>query len=140
MVERSARRVPVAQLLHRACQRADSLFSQAVGEAALTRSQFAVLNAVKLSGGGSQSTLVALTGIDRSSMADLVARLIKYGWLQRTRAQNDRRAYEVRMTAKGAAVLAAVEPAARKTSDALLAPLSTAERRQFLASLERIVE
>jgi DNA-binding MarR family transcriptional regulator len=139
MVERPAKRAPVAQLLHRACQRADSLFSQAVGKPALTRSQFAVLNAVKQADGGSQSTLVEGTGIDRSSMTDLVARLIKYGWLQRTRAEHDRRAYEVRMTAKGAAVLAAVEPAARKTDNALLAPLSKAERTQFLAALERIV-
>jgi DNA-binding MarR family transcriptional regulator len=139
MVERSARRTPVAQLLHRACQRADSLFSQAVGKPALTRSQFAVLNAAKQSGGGSQSTLVEVTGIDRSSMADLVARLVKHGWLQRTRAEHDRRAYQVRLTAKGAAVLATVEPAARKTNNALLAPLSKAERTQFLAALERIV-
>ena len=80
-----------------------------------------------------------VTGIDRSSMADLVARLIKYGWLQRTRAQHDKRAYEVRLTAKGTAVLAAVEPAARKTDEALLSPLSKSERTQFRVALERIV-
>ena len=139
MVERSASRTPVAQLLHRACQRADSAFAQAVGRPALTRSQYAVLNAVKQSGGGSQSTIVEGTGIDRSSVADLVARLVKRGWLQRSRSEHDKRAYEVRLTAKGAAILAAAEPAARKTNDALLAPLSKAERSQFLAALARIV-
>jgi len=139
MVERSASPVPVAQLLHRACQRADSLFTQAVGKPALTRSQFVVLNAVKQTGGGSQSTLVEATGIDRSSMADLVARLIKHGWLQRTRSDHDKRAYEVRLTPKGAAVLAAVEPAARKTNEGLLAPLSKAERTQFIVTLKRIL-
>ena len=81
MVERSARRTPVAQLPHRACQRADSLFSQAVGKPALTRSQTAALNATQQSGGGWRSTLVELTGIDRSSMANLAARLVKQGWL-----------------------------------------------------------
>jgi DNA-binding MarR family transcriptional regulator len=139
MVERSASPTPVAQLLHRACQRADSLFTQANAKPALTRSQFVVLNAVKQSGGGSQSTLVDATGIDRSSMADLVGRLVKLGWLQRTRSKQDRRAYEVQLTAKGVAVLARAEPAARRTNEALLASLSKEERTQFIVILERIL-
>ncbi len=79
MVERAAS-PHVAQLLHRALQRADSVFAQSVGRYALTRSQFAILNAVKQSGGGgTQSALVKVTGIDRSSIADLVGRLVKRG-------------------------------------------------------------
>ena len=141
LVERIANRTPAAQLLHRALQRADSVFAQAVGKQALTRSQFAVLHAVQQSGGGgSQTDVVEATGIDRSSMADLVARLVQRGWLQRQRTERDRRAYEVRLTAKGAAVLAAAEPAARKTQNVLLAPLSKAERSRFLAALELIVK
>jgi len=139
MVERAAS-PHVAQLLHRALQRADSVFAQSVGRYALTRSQFSVLNAVKQSGGGgTQSALVAVTGIDRSSIADLVGRLIKRGWLQRGRAEHDKRAYSVQLTAKGAAVFAAAEPAARQTADLLLAPLSQAERLRFLSALEKIV-
>jgi DNA-binding MarR family transcriptional regulator len=104
MVERSAS-PPVAQLLHTALQRADSVFAQSVGRYALTRSQFAVLNAVKQSGsGGTQSALVEATGIDRSSIADLVGRLVKRGWLQRRPAEHDKRAYSVQLTQKGAAV------------------------------------
>ena len=92
----------VAQLLHRALQRADSVFAQSVGTHALTRSQFEVLDAVKQSGGGvTQSALVELTGTDRSSMADLVARLVKRGWLRRRRADHDKRANAVQLTAKG---------------------------------------
>ena len=139
MVERAAS-THVAQLLHRALQRADSVFAQSVGPQTLTRSQFAVLNAVKQSGGGgTQSALVEVTGIDRSSIADLVARLVKRGWLKRRRAEHDKRAYSVRLTAKGAAVFAAAEPAARQTEDLLLAPLSKAERLQFLRALEKVV-
>jgi len=139
MVERAAS-PHVAQLLHSALQRADSVFAQSVSPQALTRSQFAVLNAVKQSGGGgTQSALVEVTGIDRSSIADLVARLVKRGWLKRRRAEHDKRAYSVRLTAKGAAVFAAAEPAARQTEDLLLAPLSKAERLQLLRALEQIV-
>ena len=139
MVERSseyARRSTVTSAL----QRADSVFAQSVGPNALTRSQFAVLNAVKQSGGGgTQSDLVEATGIDRSSIADLVARLVKRGWLRRRRAEHDKRANEVELTAKGAAVFAAAEPAALQTADLLLAPLSQADRLRFLRALEQIV-
>jgi DNA-binding MarR family transcriptional regulator len=139
MVER-APSPHVAQLLHRALQRADSLFAQSVGTHALTRSQFAVLNAVKQSGGGgTQSALVDVTGIDRSSIADLVGRLVKRGWLQRRPAEHDKRAYSVQLTAKGAAVLAAAEPTARQTANLLLAPLSQTERLRFVRALEKIV-
>ena len=140
MVERSAS-THVAQLLRRALQRADSVFAQSVGPHALTRSQFDVLNAVKQSGGGvTQNALVELTGTDRSSMADLVARLVKRGWLRRRRADHDKRANAVQLTAKGESVFAAAELAARQTADLLLAPLSQAERVRFLRSLELIVE
>jgi MarR family transcriptional regulator, temperature-dependent positive regulator of motility len=139
MVER-APSPHVAQLLRRALQRADSVFAQSAGAHALTRSQFAVLNAVKQSGGGgTQSALVEVTGIDRSSIADLVGRLVKRGCLQRRPAEHDKRAYSVQLTAKGAAVLAAAEPTARQAANLLLAPLSQTERLRFVRALEKIV-
>lgn len=139
MADRSASRSSAFQLLHRAGQRADSVFAREVGKTALTRSQFAVLLAVKRSTGGSQSAIVEATGIDRSSTAALVLRLVEKGWLQRRRTQSDKRVYAVRLTATGASVLASAEPAATKTDGALLAPLSASERSRFLEALERIV-
>jgi hypothetical protein len=59
----------VAHLLHRAGQRADSLFAGGVGDI-LTPRQFAVLQAVAEADGLSQTGIMAATGIDRSSTAD----------------------------------------------------------------------
>ena len=66
-------------LLHRAGQRADELFSATMGESDLTPRQFAVLKTVAKSEDLSQTALVQQTGIDRSTLADIVRRLIKKG-------------------------------------------------------------
>jgi hypothetical protein len=65
-------------LLHRASQRADSLFSGHAGNS-LTPRQFVVLQAVAEADGLSQTGIMAATGIDRSSTADLVRRLVSHG-------------------------------------------------------------
>ena len=126
-------------LLHRASQRADNLFGQEVG-ASLTRSQFEVLLAAKNSPGGTQTAIMAATGMNRSSVALSVSGLIKKGWLQRRRNQRDRRSNSVRLTASGAAVLDSAELGARKADDALFAALSPTERSRFLGILTRIVD
>ncbi|MGE0022289.1 MAG: MarR family transcriptional regulator, partial [Hyphomicrobium sp.] len=59
-------------LLHRAGQCADEMFAVSVGEAGLTPRQYAVMAAIAKSDEPSQTTLVEATGIDRSTMADIV--------------------------------------------------------------------
>jgi DNA-binding MarR family transcriptional regulator len=61
--------------------------------------------AIKAHPGGSQTDLVGLTGIDRSTLADVVRRMQKKGLLQRRRTKEDARAYAVRLTDRGAALL-----------------------------------
>ena len=87
-------------LLHRARQRTDSLFARNVGDTHLTLRQFAVLQAVSDGDGLSQTAIMAATGIDRSSTAELVRRLVSNGWLQRRRTRRDARLYAVRLTQK----------------------------------------
>ncbi|HRN83779.1 MAG TPA: helix-turn-helix domain-containing protein, partial [Hyphomicrobium sp.] len=88
-------------LLHRAGQCADELFALRVGEAGLTPRQFAVMTAIANSEEPSQTTLVERTGIDRSTMADIVRRLTARGLVQRRRTRRDARRYAVRLTDKG---------------------------------------
>src|SRR6476660_9949621 len=85
-------------LLHRATQLADSAFMRYLPpEANLTPRQLAVLEAVAANNGLSQTDIMAATGIDRSSIAALVKRLIKHGCLQR-RSSSDARLYAVKLT------------------------------------------
>lgn len=127
-------------LLHRAGQAADELFSVSIGDSALTPRQYAVLRAVDMNEEPSQTILVEKTGIDRSTLADIVRRLVEKGLLHRKRTRRDARMYAVRLTEKGQAALRAAEPAARATNDRLLAVVPESHRQIVLDGLEAIVE
>lgn len=127
-------------LLHRAGQCADELFAIQVGHSDLTPRQFVVMKAVASSDEPSQTTLVEKTGIDRSTLADIVRRLVTKGLLQRKRTRRDARMYAVRLTDKGLAALKAAEPAARTTDERLLAALPAAQRDAFLDALRRVID
>ena len=76
--------------------------------------QFTVLQAVDQNDGISQTSLAVLTGIDRSTLADLVARLIDQGYLQRRRTKDDGRTNALRMSPAGRRALKAAEPGRRR--------------------------
>ncbi|MGE0025389.1 MAG: MarR family winged helix-turn-helix transcriptional regulator [Hyphomicrobium sp.] len=126
-------------LLHRAGQCADEMFAVSVGEAGLTPRQYAVMAAIANSDEPSQTTLVEATGIDRSTMADIVRRLTSRGLVQRRRTRRDARRYAVRLTDKGEGALRMAQPAARSTDEKILAALAPTQRDAFLRSLSRIV-
>lgn len=127
-------------LLHRAGQCADELFASHMGATDITPRQFAVLKALAASDDPSQSDLVNKTGIDRSTMADIIRRLVGKSLVQRRRTRRDARMYAVRLTEKGKNALEAAEPAVRQTDDRILAAVPAAQRDQFLRALARIVE
>ncbi|MGI8841814.1 MAG: MarR family winged helix-turn-helix transcriptional regulator [Caulobacteraceae bacterium] len=122
-------------LLHRALQLALDFHGEAAGPAALTQRQFTVLAAAGAAEGGTQNDLVRATGIDRSTLADLVARLLVKGHLERERSAADARAKTVRLSASGRAALAATAGPAAAADARLLALLSPKKRDNFLESL-----
>ena len=66
-------------LLHRAGQCAEVLFTNEAAKSDLTPRQFAVLVCVAQNPDVSQTGLVEQTGVDRSTLADVVRRLVKKG-------------------------------------------------------------
>jgi DNA-binding MarR family transcriptional regulator len=136
---RAAKSLPShIHLLHRASQRADSLFARHVGDDELTPRQFAVLEAVAGQSGLSQTDIMAATGIDRSSTAELVRRLVTNGCLQRRRTRRDARIYAVRITSHGRELLVIGAAATRAAEDALLLSVPEKQRQAFLDVLQRI--
>jgi DNA-binding MarR family transcriptional regulator len=127
-------------LLHRAGQRAADIFSEESRAGGLTPRQFAVLTAVSEQEGLTQTELVGRTGIDRSTLADIVARLLNRGLIQRRRAKDDGRAYAIKLSAQGAKALRDAQPGAAAADTRLLASLPPARRQDFLESLNLIVE
>lgn len=126
-------------LLHRAGQCAGDIFTAEMGESDLTPRQYAVLVAVSLNEGLSQTDLVELTGVDRSTLADIVRRMLKKGLLQRRRTKEDARAYAVKLTDEGWRVLRGSEPTVKRVDDRLLAALPPKQREQFLSDLATLI-
>lgn len=126
-------------LLHRAGQCADELFAIKVGRADITPRQFEVLRAVSRSDEPSQTQLVSQTGIDRSTLADIVRRLSERGLIDRQRTRRDARTYAVRLSASGEAALKAAEPGVNDANARILDLLPEAQRETFLQALSKIV-
>jgi DNA-binding MarR family transcriptional regulator len=127
-------------LLHRAGQCASDVFQGEVGEGDLTPRQYAVLVAVSQNEGLSQTNLVEKTGVDRSTLADIVRRMLKKGLLQRRRTKDDARAYAVKLTDEGWRILKAADPLAKRVDEKILAALPGQQRDRFLQDLSLIVE
>jgi DNA-binding MarR family transcriptional regulator len=126
-------------LLHRAGQCATDTFLAEAHLSGLTPRQFAVLATIAEEEGLTQTELVERTGIDRSTLADIIARLLGRGLIQRRRAKDDARAYAIKLTAQGSKSLRDAEPGAATADTRLLAPIPPAKRQDFLDSLNLIV-
>jgi DNA-binding MarR family transcriptional regulator len=126
-------------LLHRAGQCAEVLFSNEAGKSDLTPRQYAILSSVSQQPDISQTGLVEQTGVDRSTLADIVRRLVKKGLLQRKRTRRDARMYAVRLTHKGQSALSQLKPAAARVDQRLLAALKADQRSGFIDALGEIV-
>jgi len=128
-----------SHLLHRAEQLAADRFTQLVG-VNITLRQFAVLVAIAESPGLSQNDLVRATGIDRSTLADMMNRMQKRGWIERTVSRADARAHSVHLAAAGSAILAASTQHARAADAAILDLLARTKRKSFLNTLVKLAK
>jgi DNA-binding MarR family transcriptional regulator len=133
------RRSPI-HLLHRAGQSAADIFHGEMGDRDLRPRQLAVLIAVAEDEGASQTDLVVRTGIDRSTLADMVRRLQRKGLLQRRRKREDARAYAVKLTAEGQRVLRVAGPVEQRVEDRILDVLPNKRRQQFIDALVSIAD
>src|SRR5204863_8956707 len=135
----SALEISALHLLHRAGQCAEVLFTNETGKADLTPRQYAILASVAQNPDISQTGLVEQTGVDRSTLADIVRRLVKKGLLQRKRTRRDARMYAVRLTPKGQAALSSVRPLACNVDQRILSVLRSDQRGDFIEALGEIV-
>ena len=125
-------------LLRRNHQRSLEIFTRHVGDD-VTRQQIALLIALAQRDASSQRDLVEATGIDKSTLKEMLDRMIVRGWVQRDRHPSDSRAWAMRISASGTAMLRdrldRIEAAQRE----IIAPLSGADQRLFLRCLRTLI-
>lgn len=127
-------------LLRRWQQRALDIYLQEVGVDGPTPRQFAVLVTIHQNPGLSQTALVGRTGIDRSTIADMINRLVGRGLVRRTRTSRDQRTNALHITEDGLRLIARAVAAVDRAQERILAPIPLADQPQFLAALARILE
>jgi DNA-binding MarR family transcriptional regulator len=117
-----------------------ALVADALAAEGLRRQHFTVLSALAERGAASQAALGRRLLIDRSDMHALLSDLEHDGLVARVRDPSDRRRILVELTPAGARALKRVDRRIDAAQDALVAPLSPAERRELQRVLTVLVE
>jgi DNA-binding MarR family transcriptional regulator len=125
-------------LLRRCHQRSEELFTAAVGKDGPTRQQIAVMITVCQQPGATQTELVARTGIDKNTLAQMINRLVARGLLERKRSPSDTRANTITATAATHRLLNEVMPAVLEVQRQILEPLPKELRPVFRYCLQLV--
>jgi DNA-binding MarR family transcriptional regulator len=127
-----------SHLIRRCQQYFGDLYAREAGSRELTKQQFTLLCALEQNDGASQTTLVEITGIDRSTLAEMVRRMLQRGLISRERTEEDQRANAIAISAAGRKALRGARNAADRAERALLDALPAQERLKFVKSLCQI--
>ena len=122
-------------LLRRCQQRAVEIFMQEIGAARLTPRQFAILATLARRPGLTQTEVVDETGIDRSTVGDMVNRLVRRGLVRRRKSGRDQRANTLQILPAGLRLLREAVPAVDRAQDRIMKPLPAAAREAFVSAL-----
>ncbi|MFM1815468.1 MAG: hypothetical protein RLZ98_2163 [Pseudomonadota bacterium] len=129
----------VMHLLHRAGQCTDETFTQSAGDR-ITARQLVVLSAIHANPECNQTAIVSATGIDRSTVAEMIRRLEARNLIRRKRSKTDARAYVVTLTNQGHDLLATAAPHAADVDASVLDILGAKRRSELLRSLRQVIE
>jgi DNA-binding MarR family transcriptional regulator len=127
-------------LIRRLDSRAAALFEARTGQTALTARQFGLLKVVHGAGSLMQSELAARLHLDRSTLGEMLQRMVDRGLVLRNPSSEDRRTSEVRLTSAGESALAENVAGALEAQRVLLAPLPAYLRPVFMACLEMLAD
>jgi DNA-binding MarR family transcriptional regulator len=105
-----------------------------------TSVQFAALTVLHQRPRASQREIGRVLDLDRSTIADLVARLARRGLIQRERDKGDRRRNVLQLTSAGRDELARLRPRVEAIEPTLTAGLSPREREELRHLLYRVLE
>ncbi|MFF5308635.1 MarR family winged helix-turn-helix transcriptional regulator [Streptomyces massasporeus] len=125
-------------LLGRAAARGRALVAEALAGEDMRMWHHVVLSAVRDLAPVAQADLGRGVRLDPKDLVGVLNDLQSAGLVVREPDPKDRRKNAVSLTERGARLLKRCEKAARAANDELLAPLSAAEREQFMAMLLRI--
>ena len=128
----------ITHLLHRAQQLAAERHATVFGARGLTQRQYAVLRVLAERSHASQAEIVRESGIDRSTLAEMMGRMSKRGLVERTRSRIDSRANDVRLTDAGRKLFNEAAPKIAAIDEELLSTLGPRKQEALVLALMKI--
>lgn len=125
-------------LLRRSLQAMNVLWATEVSRT-ITSPQFAALNALLREPNMDQRTLGRRVSLDRSTMAEVVARLTARGLIKGERHASDARRKTIALTPRGERTLQQLIPRTHRMTSRLVSALDEQERKELLRLLGLVV-
>lgn len=114
-------------------------FARATEEVDLRPGRFSVLMLIGRNPGISQTLLSRANGRDKSTLTPALNDLVRRGLVVRTRPKNDRRSYQLKLTAAGEAMLSRLAECAVRHDRNLDRIIGKRDRARFLQILRKLV-
>ena len=137
--DREADRQP-GFLIRRLHQIHTALFAEEAAGLEITPPQYGVLMVIAAQPGLDQSAIAEEIGVDRATLASVVARLEAAGFVRRATSKTDRRQKLLSLTARGKAIVTRMQQPVQRAQERVMEPLPAKEREQFLKLLNRLVD
>lgn len=132
------KRLPV--LLRRAWYGLNQAFRQRISPMELTPDQFSILRWITEGDpqGLTQRAITDLMASDPNTITSTLARMETGGMIERLPHESDKRAHRVRLLPKGKKMFEKARKVALELQEGVLAPLTDAQREQFLDAMEAV--
>jgi DNA-binding MarR family transcriptional regulator len=80
-----------------------------------------------------------MIGYDRATIGGVIERLVKKGWVRRVVSEQDRRAFELSLTAKGNSERLASQSIVQELQKEILKPLSEVDQETLIRLIRQVV-
>jgi len=117
-----------------------AIFLEECAEYGITPVQYAVMTALLNRPSADQVTIARDAGIDRTNVADVLARLEQRGLVKRKQSDKDRRMRTAVLTAEGETIAREMEHASLRAQDKLMAPLPKSKQDHLMTLMTELVE
>jgi DNA-binding MarR family transcriptional regulator len=134
------RRIPI--LLRRAWYGLNQAFRRRIAPIGMTPDQFTALRTLieHEKTGLTQSELTREMASDPNTIASLVLRMERAGWIHRARHERDRRAYHLKIATMGRTKYKQARKIAIALQEELFTEWSASKREEFLSNLAQIAD
>lgn len=128
----------IGTTIHRVAQLIQQRIDDEIRDSGLTRLSWMAAAHVADADGLTIGDLAARLEVGNATASQLVDRMVRGGWVERSPSPDDRRSQIVTVTAKSRSTIRDLEPRQLLLEDEILRDLSPEERRVLFVLLERI--